>query len=69
MDVCIVYLVSEHEFKKGEVRTVPTSLAQQLVEASKACYYADFTTKMLEDLEDPTEPLEGSSKKKGSKKD
>jgi len=66
MDVRIVYLVNEFEFKKGEVRLVGSELAQQLTKAGKACYYADFTTKMLEDLEDG---VESSSKKKALKKD
>lgn len=70
MDVRIVYLVNEFEFKKGDIRLVGTELAQQLTKSGKACYYADFTTKMLEDLEgDSEEKAESLPKKKALKKD
>ncbi|GEM_PF-5124277 len=68
MDVRVVYLTNDGEVKKGEIRIVPQEVAGQLTRIGKACYYSDFTQKMLEDLEE--ESLESSSpKKKALKKD
>ena len=67
MDVQIVYLTNDQsEFRKGDIRKTPIELAHQLVSAGKACFYADFTSKLLEDLEESSE--DDSSKKKGQKK-
>lgn len=63
MDVRIVYLTNDFEFKKGDIRLVGSELAQQLTKNGKACYYADFSQKMLEDLEGEAEEAEPSKKK------
>lgn len=68
MDVRIVYLTNDFEFKKGEIRMVGTELAQQLTKSGKACYYMDFTTKLLEELEGESDK-DAPSKKKALKKD